>query len=257
MDRHKCISGIFFLSGLIVTGYFIYLLFLPGSLSFGVVFIGLLGLILLIFAAGLFLKRDHTPWNGIWRIFKLGIILFACWLFSFIIMVFILIGNSKPSDIADPQYLIILGASLYGEHPGLTLEQRLQTGLSYLKQNPGIPVIVSGGQGLGEDISEAEAMSRFLRKNGIPEERIILEDASYSTSDNFRLSAKILDQRGEQHPVRIMIVTSDFHLLRSSLLAKRNGFISGRIPAPTPLNVLPVNLVREYFAVPKSFLFDR
>ena len=257
MDRYKSILSIlFFILGLIVLAYFILLMTLPGNMNFGLVFTAIVGLSLLLFSVGLRYKKKHLPWNGIWKILKIGIILFALWFLSFLAIVFMLYENSQRYDISEPEYLIILGASLDGDRPGLTLEQRLLTGLEYLKQHPEIPVIVSGGQGQGETITEAEAMSIFLRENGIPEERIILESASTSTAENFRFSASLLKNRGESQPVKIMIVTNEFHLLRAAMLAERSGFISGRIPARTPLHVLPVNLLREYFALPKSLLLD-
>lgn len=242
--------------GAIIFMYFIFLLSLPGNLNFGLSLTGLLCLALMLCGYILHYKKDHI-WIGIWKLVKIGMIVFACWLVSLVLVVSLLMYNAKPVKIADPDYLIILGASLDGNKPGLTLQERLREGLAYLQEHPETPVIVSGGQGAGETISEAEAMSIFLRENDIPESRIILEENSRSTSENFKYSAEILKRHGKTQPVKIMIVTSDFHLPRSTMLAGRNGFIAGRIPAPTPLSVLPVNLLREYFALGKSFALDR
>ena len=70
----------------------------------------------------------------------------------------------------------------------LTLARRLDAALAYLEENPKAYVVVSGGQGAGEDISEAEAMRRYLAARGIEESRILMEDKSMSTLENFLFS---------------------------------------------------------------------
>ena len=54
-----------------------------------------------------------------------------------------------------------------GEIPSLSLQYRLEAALDYAKQFPHVYLILSGGQGAGEHISESEAMKRFLVENGI------------------------------------------------------------------------------------------
>ena len=82
-------------------------------------------------------------------------------------------------------------------------------------------MIVSGGQGENESISEAEAMKRYLIERGLPEERIILEGASTSTYENFVYSAKLIEEaEGVLENVDIAFVTTRFHLFRSMKTAK-------------------------------------
>lgn len=202
-------------------------------------------------------KKNHISWIGIWKTTRICMIMFAGWFVSFALVASMLMYGAQPIKIDDPEYLMILGASLDGDQPGLTLQQRLQVGLAYLEENPDVDVIVTGGQGADEAITEAKAMAAFLKQNGIQSNRIILEENSHSTMENFKFSADILKQRGKEQPIKIVFVTSNFHLPRATMLAERNGFISGRIPAPTPINVLPVSLFREYFALVKSFVLDK
>ena len=202
-------------------------------------------------------KKNHISRIGIWKVIKIGMIVFAGWLVSLALVASMLMYSAQPIKIDDPEYLIILGASLDGDQPGLTLQQRLQVGLTYLEENPDVDVIVTGGQGADETITEAEAMASYLKQNGISANRIILEENSHSTMENFKFSADILKQHGKVQPIKIVFVTSNFHLPRATMLADRNGFISGRIPAPTPVNLLPANLLREYFALVKSFVLDK
>ena len=89
------------------------------------------------------------------------------------------------------EVMIILGAQVQGQRPSKSLYRRVKTGARYLKLNPGTKVIVSGGQGPGEGISEAACMCRLLENLGIERERIFLEDRSTDTYENIRNSIKI------------------------------------------------------------------
>lgn len=174
---------------------------------------------------------------------------------SFIMIEGVIIFSSKSEETARVDYLVILGAGLNGKQLSLALQSRVEKGLEYLKSNPDISVVVSGGQGFGEEITEAEAMKKYLVDRGIQEERIIKEEKSTSTMENFKYTKEILNHKSEE--LRVLIVTNDFHMFRSKLLARRNGFISYGMPSKTPRSILLNCYVREYFAVVKSLVLDR
>lgn len=116
--------------------------------------------------------------------------------------------------------IIILGASVYGTVPSPALLGRLEEGLRLYRQGYASAFIVSGAQGRGEAISEAEAMRRYLLEKGIPAEAILLEDRSHSTWENLRFSQAIMQQRGMK---RAVVVSNRFHLQRAALMAQRLG----------------------------------
>ena len=142
--------------------------------------------------------------------------------------------------------IIILGAQVRGRYITNSLRRRLDAALSYLEKYPDTKVIVSGGQGNGEDISEAEAMAGYLAANGVDPRQIICEDQSTSTKENLRFSRKYLDPENTVTG----IVTNDFHMFRAALIARREGYRKIlRIPASSN-PVFQLNyLVREFFAV--------
>ena len=109
--------------------------------------------------------------------------------------------------------MIVLGCAVRGERVSLTLARRLDAALSYLEQNPEACVVVSGGQGAGEHISEAEAMHRYLTERGIAESRILLEDKSMSTLENFRFSKALIDE-AIGPDAKLVFVTTRFHVFR-------------------------------------------
>lgn len=66
---------------------------------------------------------------------------------------------------AELDYLIVLGAQMKTGGPSKALQYRLDEACRYLDENPGIKVIVSGGQGTDEPVSEAQGMYDFLAGN--------------------------------------------------------------------------------------------
>ena len=188
---------------------------------------------------------------------RLVIICVSLFTISFLLVESLIIFNNTSQQNVKTGYLIILGAGLKGETVSLTLKERLDKGIEYLSQYPSTKVIVSGGKGPEELISEAEAMKRYLAARGIESDRIIQEDKSTSTMENFKFSKKILSGLQSNGMTKIMIVTNDFHMLRAKMLAQRNGFEAYGITCSTPMSVRLNSYAREYFALIKSYFFDR
>lgn len=174
---------------------------------------------------------------------------------SFAIIESMIVSGFKINDTQAPniEYVIILGSGLKGSQLSIILQQRVDTGVAYLKQHPHMPVIVSGGQGPGEDIPEAEAMSRYLVGQGIDQTRIIQENRSTSTFENLKFSKDILQAQGVSQP-SIMIVTSNYHLYRAEMIASTLGFKVHGIASPSLEYLLPQNMLREYLAMIKAML---
>lgn len=158
--------------------------------------------------------------------------------------------NETPPNGID--HLIVLGAKLNGDVMSLSLYYRVREALDYLEANSETKVIVSGGQGEDEWITEAEAMARFFIENGIAEDRIIKEEASTTTFENIKFSRDLLGEEIDE----LVIVTNDFHLYRSKIIAERQGFKAYPLAAETPFVVKGKLWIREYIAVLKTWLFD-
>lgn len=147
-------------------------------------------------------------------------------------------------------YLIVLGAGVNGTEPSLSLLNRLEAAKEYLEKYPQAVAVVSGGQGPGEDISEAECMKRWLYSKGIPEERIIMEDKSFSTEENIANSLAKIDEHGGNADSPVAIVSSEYHLYRAKYIAREKGAEPLGVAAHTSYPVLMANyFIREAFAV--------
>lgn len=150
------------------------------------------------------------------------------------------------------EHIIVLGAKINGEDLSLSLYYRVREALDYLKANENTKVIVAGGQGEGEWITEAEAMARYFIENGIEEERILKEERSTTTYENIKFSREIVGDEVSE----LVVVTSDYHLYRALIIAKRQGFDAYPLAAETPWVVRGQLWVREYAAVLKTLIFD-
>lgn len=147
-------------------------------------------------------------------------------------------------------YVIILGAQWKETGPSEVLRRRLEKAITYLNDNQETMVIVSGGQGENEPISEAAGMKQYLMSAGIAEERILLEEKSGNTKENLTYSAQLIDIRNS----RVVLVTNNFHMFRALKIAEKQGYsyVEG-LSASSVAGLLPNNLLREFLSVLKNF----
>lgn len=190
-------------------------------------------------------------------VLRIFIILIIIGLTSFAVIegLILIAGNKSATNKVD--YVIILGARLYGSVPSPALLERLKVAKDYLTENDHIKVVVSGGQGEDEYIPEAEAMSKYLINIGIKESKIIIEDKSTSTFENLQFSLDTIREFDDKEDLDVLIVTNKYHIFRAKFLAKRLGMNPYGLPAKIPPTIIIQSYIREYFAVVKSFIFDR
>jgi uncharacterized SAM-binding protein YcdF (DUF218 family) len=254
MKRRQGISLIFL--GILSVIYFIVMNVFGGRISFSE-FWCVLGVVLIIIGV---LRRSNKEniFNKIPSIYKkiiYGVLIVGFIFFISIEMVLIHAGTVYEKGESD--YLLILGAGLRGDRMSLSLYQRMVKSLEYIEENPHTKIILSGGQGPDESISEAEAMKRFLVKHGVDENQIIKEDKSTSTYENLKFTREKLDEIDEREDLRLTIITNNFHMYRAKMLAGREGFTAYGMPAPLHYLITPNYYVRESLAIIKSYIFDK
>ncbi len=147
-------------------------------------------------------------------------------------------------------YVVVLGAQWKSTGPSEVLRRRLVQAVDYLDHNPDAKVIVSGGRGENEIMTEAAGMRDYLVKMGIEEGRILVEDRSSNTYENLVFSGQLLDRQQD----KVVIVTNNFHMFRALSIAEKQGYAhaeglaAGSLPA-----MAPNNLLREFLGVLKDF----
>lgn len=170
-----------------------------------------------------------------------------------IAFMFFAVPKTQPEKDAT---VIILGCGVNSDGtPSAIMQNRVDAALEYLKDHPDVPVIVSGGQLGNAPVSEAESMKQELMRNGIAEERIYCEDQSRTTAENLRFSTMIIKENLLSQ--NAAVVTSEFHLARACLYAKRNGLNAAPVRAVTPWYALPAYVLREVYAVFDAFVIHR
>ncbi|MBF0787369.1 MULTISPECIES: YdcF family protein [unclassified Streptococcus] len=144
-----------------------------------------------------------------------------------------------------PDYIIILGSGLMGDKVPPLLAQRLDKGFFYYEKFGKQPtIIVSGGQGKDEAISEAEAMSRYLLDKGLASDKLLLEKQSTTTLENLTFSRNLIGESPDTRP-RFLVVTNSFHSLRAGIYMRKLKLKGRSVGSKTALYYLPSAWIRE------------
>ena len=198
-------------------------------------------------------RREKKPFRVARRVLvgllALGLALFAA-------LEVQVIQWSRTDWETQPVAVVVLGAGVNGTEPSLSLLVRLEAALDYIQDKPDIPIVVTGSQGPGEDISEARCMADWLMENGVPESRILLEDQADNTRENIAFSKAMLAERGVDVEGCIAVVSSDYHLYRASLMWGTPGMapVAARMPGrfwPLTINYY----IREAFGAAAYLVF--
>ena len=150
----------------------------------------------------------------------------------------------------DYDYMIVFGGGVKDSRLSRYGQNRLNTAVTYLEEHKNTLVIVSGGIGEGETLSEADIMAEYLMQNGISGERIILEDMAKNTWENIEFSFDMIEE-GKS----VLGVSSDYHVKRIELMAKDQNVNLDMIASKSEFELNTISsFVREYMAYFKYFL---
>ena len=131
------------------------------------------------------------------------------------------------------QYMVVLGAKVNPNGPSVSLWDRIRGAYEYMEEHPDVIAVLSGGQGTDEPITEAECMYRELVNLGIDPKRLWIEDEATSTWENLNFSLELIEEKTGQRPVKLGVLSSEYHLFRASLFAKACDVEFVGIPART------------------------
>lgn len=169
-------------------------------------------------------------------------------LFVSLVITFIVLAKREPAH--DKDYVIIPGCKIRADgtlYPLIRGRVDRAVAFARAQENAGgkAPVFIpSGGKGADEPVSEAEAMRNYLLEKGIPAERILTEDKSLTTLENFRLSGALIPEGS-----RAVFSTTDYHVMRCGIFARRAGLSADGMGSVSRWYFWPNALTREYFAL--------
>ena len=182
--------------------------------------------------------HDNILLNTLYVYVSLVVLYFLCIAMSYLVSSILNFINILPRKI---DYVVVLGAGLIGERVTPLLASRIRKGIKVYKDNPGSKLIMSGGQGPDEVVSEAFAMKNYALEQGVDEKDIILEDKSTSTEENIIFSKKFI-------PVdkSFAVVTNYYHVYRALIQARTLGFRCIGYGAPTKFYFTLNAFIREF-----------
>ena len=235
---------VLFLVGIAFLIYFLCVAFFVGhGTNFYFIWL-ILAVVVMTFA--ILLKRgffiSHFP---LW-IRRTFVILLCMGVMIFGIVEGFIISGFSMKGQPGADYVIVLGAQMKADGPSKALQYRLDEAIRYLNENPSSKVIVSGGQGSDEHISEAQGMYEYLVEKGIEKDRIIKEDKSVNTTQNLAFSAEYLDRERDS----VAVVTNNFHVFRAVKIAEKAGYqnVCGIAAKGEPFLQIN-NMMRQFFGV--------
>ncbi len=238
--------------GLLSLLSFLYCLTIGLFMGYGTLFF-LVWAAIAVFCGMICLLLTRSDWLG--KIPKwlkwISVVAFMIGLTMFVVVEGMILSGFWARPKAGADYCIVLGAQWKESGPSYTLKLRLDAALEYLRENPDTMVIVSGGQGANEPVSEAEGMKGYLMNAGMEEHRILVEDTSVNTYENLLNSSSLLDREND----RVVVVTNNFHIFRACGIASRQGYrhLEG-LAADSHPGMLANNLLREFMGVIKDTL---
>ncbi len=210
--------------------------------------------ILLLFAADIRFNLFTMPKNPVLH--------FAGWVLRIIVIllsVFILFFFGKiaagsficTADEAD--YALVLGLALENGEPTDDLIARLDTARAYLEEHPEAQLILTGGNADESGRTEAEVMRDLLTARGVPEDRLLLEDRSATTKENFANTARMFPQ-----DTPVVLISSNYHMDRAVKTAKNAGFSNIlRAPSPSAFFSYGANVLYEVVLEVNELTFHR
>jgi len=177
------------------------------------------------------------------------------------------------------RWVVVLGSGLIdGDRVPPLLAGRIAAGQAAYTERGAQLMIMSGGQGHDETVPEARAMAAWATAQGADPGRLAVEDRSRTTEENLRFTAELIARTppaGSEvaaatrspgariphwldrllggpvapDPAEGLIVTSDYHVLRAAILARRLGVPAQASGARTARYYWPSAMLREFVAL--------
>lgn len=123
--------------------------------------------------------------------------------------------EARPADA-----IVVLGAAQYDGRPSPVLRARLDHALELYRRGTAARLIMTGGVGPGDTVSEAEVAKRYAEAEGVPATAILVERAGLSTDQSMTAVADLLRSNRLQSAI---LVSDPFHMLRLRMLAALHG----------------------------------
>ena len=136
----------------------------------------------------------------------------------------IIAAGARP-EIHPADAILVLGAAQYNGHPSPVLQARLDRALRLYQRKLARHLVVTGGVGRGDTISEGEVARRYAIKKGVPDSLILVERQGVTSAESVAAAAVMMHA---SHLQSALLVSDSYHMLRLELLARRAGILPYR-----------------------------
>ena len=182
-------------------------------------------------------------------------LLVAAWVFSRVEVVV----AARREEAAPADAIVVMGAAQYNGRPSPVFKARLDHAAALFRRRFAPRLVVAGGVGSADTVSEADVGRRYLLAGGRDTAAVVAIGTGRSTEPSLRAAAKWIQAHGGH---RVILVSDGFHMLRLCLIARRLGLQ----PLPSPARASPIAsnrrleityLLAESFKAPIAFLLTR
>ena len=153
-------------------------------------------------------------------------------LLNFILAAFSIVRYGETDEKTHCDAAIVLGAGTWDGEVSAVYRERINHGI-WLYENGYVDyLILTGGMGEGNRISDAEAAKGYAISQAVPEDAILIEEKSTITEENLAFSKEIMDA----HDLHTAIIVSDpLHMKRAMVMAEDYGLTAFSSPTPTTM----------------------
>ena len=192
------------------------------------------------------------------RVFKTAVLMFGLLLLGWAAVVIAVAVQGARDQATSADAIVVLGAAQYNGRPSPVFRARLDHAAALYQRGLAPVVLVTGGVGTGEVLSEANVGRDYLARLGLPGEALIPLPASDDSYASLIQVQRWFEGRGNR---RVLLVSDGFHMLRLRIIAARLGLAPLTSPAPgSPIRASlrrnTAYILAEGVKVPLTWLFQ-
>ncbi len=138
--------------------------------------------------------------------------------------------HARLEELRKTDAIVVLGAGQWNGQPSDVLKARLDRARDLYLQGYAPIIILTGGTGKNETISESQVGKNYLISLGLQPSIILIEEVSHTTLENLRQTENILQKRKLNS---FLLVSHDFHMMRAKTMAHNLHIIAFSAPVTT------------------------
>ena len=154
------------------------------------------------------------------RVFRRTGLAIGILLFTYILILGWVFHVSRIDERGTADAIVVLGAAQYNGRPSPVLRARLDHALDLYQAGLAPAIVVTGGIGSGDRVSEATVGHRYLRSHNVPDSAIVVRPDGRTTFESMQ---SVREWMHDRELTRMLLVSDPFHMARLRLEARRTG----------------------------------